>query len=222
MNVLVVSAHHDDLELGCGATVARLIEGGHSVTSLVMTHSGYRGPEGNEVRSRAVALREAQRASAVLGYQLVTLNEDTLDIAESDRNVCEILSVIRRQAIDTVFTHWHGDSHPPHQRVHRMVLHAARHLPRVMGFAANWYLGEESFTPRLFVPASAAHWQRKLAALRCYEDELRRTDDRWMSYVEHVSAGYGLVVGAERAEGFMIYKYVWDIANAADSANGFA
>ena len=214
MNVLVVSAHHDDLELGCGGTVAQLLDAGHRVASLVMTHSGYRDPQGSEVRSRSVALEEAQRASAVLGYQLTPLAEDTLDIAESDRNVCQILSLLKQHDVDTVFTHWHGDPHPPHQRVHRMVVHAARHVPRVLGFAANWYLGDESFAPRLFVPVSPAHWQRKLAALRCYESELRRTGDKWVGYVEHVSAAYGAAVGAEHAEGFMIYKYVWDIAAA--------
>src|SRR5438067_1855179 len=52
MNVLVVSAHHDDLELGCGGTVARLVEQGHRVISLVLTHSGYKNPAGQVIRDR--------------------------------------------------------------------------------------------------------------------------------------------------------------------------
>ncbi|HVN86595.1 MAG TPA: PIG-L deacetylase family protein [Candidatus Binatia bacterium] len=218
MNVLVVTAHHDDLELGCGGTVARLVDGGHHVTSLVMTHSGYRGPDGLEVRSAETAIREARRAAEILGYDLVTLNADTLDIAENDANVCEIVSLIKRLSIDTVMIHWHADTHPPHQRVHRMAIHAARHVPRILGFAVNWYLGDATFAPRLFVGITESQWQRKIQALRCYEGELRRTGERWIAHVEHVAAIYGTTIGVARAEGFVPYKFVWDIAKGESNA----
>ncbi len=209
VNVLVVAAHHDDLELGCGGTVAKLLEGGHNVTSLVMTHSGYNAPDGACIRSQDVAREEAISASQRLGYELVCLDGDTFDIAVNDSNICKILDVIREKQIDTLFTHWHGDTHPPHQRVNTMALHASRQIPRVLGFAVNWYVGKESFSPRLFVSIDDTQWERKIKALQCYEGEFRRAGAKWVEYLDNQARNFGTSIGAERAEGFVVYKHLW-------------
>jgi N-acetylglucosamine malate deacetylase 1 len=39
-NILIVSAHPDDMEIGMGGTAARLIEEGAEVTSFIMTDGG--------------------------------------------------------------------------------------------------------------------------------------------------------------------------------------
>src|SRR3989338_5142707 len=131
MNVLVVIAHHDDLELGCGGTIAKFKEEGHKVTSLVLTHSGYKGISKAIARTKEDAIKEARLASKVLGYELVSFDEDTLDAPVMDYNVVKILDLITRRKINTVFTHWHGDTHPPHKRINTMALHACRNVPRV-------------------------------------------------------------------------------------------
>ncbi len=212
MNVLVATAHHDDLELGCGATVAKLTELGHRVVSLVMTHSGYSGPDGASIRARHVARNEAARAAQILGYELISLEEDTFDIAVTDANVRAILRVVEQHQIDTVLTHWHGDTHPPHQRVHVMAVHASRHLPRVMGFAVNWYLGERQFDPRVFVSVDDSHWERKIRALECYESEYRRAGSQWVQYLDRQTLNFGAQLGVRRAEGFVVYRSLWEIA----------
>jgi LmbE family N-acetylglucosaminyl deacetylase len=211
MNVLVVSAHHDDLELGCGGTVARLVEAGHQVVSLVMTHSGYSNPSGIEIRSSAAALAEAQSAAATLGYELISASEDTFDIAVSDANACRILNVIEARRIDAIFTHWHGDTHPPHEKVHRMVMHVARKVPRVFGTLVNWYMGSETFAPKLFVPVTEEQWQRKVRALECYVTEHKRAGNAWLEYLDRQTLNYGTQLGTSRAEGFVVYKTLWEI-----------
>src|ERR1051325_2006684 len=126
---------------------------------------------------------------------LVGYEEDTFDVTESDENVCKILRVIRERQIDTLLTHWHGDTHPPHQRIHRMALHAARNLPRALGFSVNWYIGAAPFVPNLFVPVDETHWSRKLQALRCYESECERAGERWSAYLDRQSLNYGVQMG---------------------------
>lgn len=209
MNVLVVVAHHDDLELGCGGTVARLLDAGHRVVSLVMTHSGYNAPDGTCVRSQDVARTEAASASRTLGYELVCSDEDTFDLPINDSNICKILEAIQKHHIDTLFTHWHGDTHPPHQRVNTMALHASRQIPRVFGFAVNWYVGKESFSPKLFVSLDESHWERKIGALKCYAGEFRRAGAKWVEYLDNQARNFGTSIGAERAEGFVVYKHLW-------------
>lgn len=49
--VLVIGAHPDDLELGCGGTIAKLADSGHEVRALVMTN-GDRGVIARPARVR--------------------------------------------------------------------------------------------------------------------------------------------------------------------------
>jgi len=210
MRVLVVVAHHDDLELGCGGTVAKWLDEGHSVAALVMTHSGYEGADGSHVRTPSEAAAEARAASKLLGYELFEVGADTHDIIVCDAHVVRILELIERRSIDTVLTHWHGDTHPPHRNVHQMVLHACRRVPRVLGFATNWYLGEEGYDPRFFVAIDDARWRQKLAALTCYESEFQRVGEVWVEHIEQQSRIYGRRAGVPRAEGFIAYKFLWE------------
>ncbi len=210
MNVLVVTAHHDDLELGCGRTIAKLLHGEHQVISLVMTHSGYQGADGTYARNKDVVKKESRSASLIMGYKLVCFDEDTLDIPISDSNICKILDTINKYKIDAVFTHWHGDTHPPHRRINTMVLHACHHVPRVLGFAVNWYIGEQPFSPRLFISIDDSQWERKIKALQCYGSEFQRAGIRWVEYMNNQTSNYGTQIGVKRAEGFVVYKYLWD------------
>lgn len=211
MNVLVVVAHHDDLELGCGGTVAKLVENGHAVTSLVLTHSGYENCTGEVIRSKGKAAREGMAAATVLGYKLINLEEDTFDLEVKDENLCKILNVIEQCKADTILTHWHGDTHPPHHAANVMVMHATRNVPNVYGFAVNWYSGTEVFCPRVFVAIEDVHWERRESALRQYETEFARTGSRWLEYSDRQTLNYGVQAGVKRAEGLVVYKSLWAI-----------
>ena len=62
VDVLAIGAHPDDVELGCGATVARLARAGRRVGILHLTR-GEAGSRGTPEERR----REAERAAAILG-----------------------------------------------------------------------------------------------------------------------------------------------------------
>jgi LmbE family N-acetylglucosaminyl deacetylase len=206
MNVLVVVAHHDDLELGCGSTVARLVEGGHRVWSLVLTHSGYSAPDGTIVRSREQALSEGREAARVLGYELIAHDEDTMDVPVSDANTCKILDAVHTYGIDTVLTHWQHDTHPVHQRIATMTLQACRNVPRVLAFAVNWYVAPNPFWPTTFVAVEQRHWNSKVRALSCYTSEFSRAGAAWVEYQDRETLNYGVRLGVPRAEGFQTVK----------------
>lgn len=211
MNVLVIGAHHDDLEVGCGATVAKMRDLGHQVTSLVFTHSGYSNANGEVIRSREDAIEEAKLASKVLDYELISFEQDTFDFKSNDENVVKILKILEDKEIDTVFTHFHGDTHPPHNRLSKMVIHACRQIPRVFGMHVNWYVGSEIFIPNIHVEINESQWQRKIEALKCYKTEFNRMKEKLIPFLDSLSINYGLQVGVKRAEAFYTYKNLWNI-----------
>ena len=62
MNVLAIGAHFDDVELGCGGSLARHIANNDTVYIYVATDSAYGTYGGNEIRSGETARREGQRS----------------------------------------------------------------------------------------------------------------------------------------------------------------
>ncbi len=216
MNILVVTAHHDDLELGCGGTVARFLEQGHRVVSLVLTHSGYKNSNGEVVRGKEQAIAEGVAAAQKLGYELVAYEEDSMDLPLSDANACKIVDAVSKYQISALFTHWPGDTHPVHQRVTTMAIQASRKVPRVFGFAVNWYIGMTPFHPTTFVRLEERHWQRKIAALSCYESEFGRAGKSWVEYLDRQALNFGVQVGVPRAEGFVTIKNLMEIGRGGD------
>lgn len=209
MNVLVIVAHHDDLEIGCGATVAKLIDRGHKVTSLVMTHSGYSDCKGMTIRNKQDAMEGAYKASKILNYELISYEADSLDLEINDENRCRIIKIIQNREIDFIFTHFNGDINTAHNNVLKMALNASRHVPTVLGLQINWYLGDKHFVPKLFVSVNENQWERKISALKCYGSEFKRIGNKWVEYLNNLSINYGTQIGVERAEAFYIYKFSW-------------
>lgn len=69
--VLAVGAHFDDVELGCGGTLANHVDQGDEVTVFVATHSGYSDPNQREIRSKDVARNEGVKGAEILGFDLL-------------------------------------------------------------------------------------------------------------------------------------------------------
>ena len=69
MNILAIGAHYDDIELGCGGTLAKHISKGDKVIVFVATVSGFKDHKGKLVRSNEIAEREGIQAMKVLGVK---------------------------------------------------------------------------------------------------------------------------------------------------------
>ena len=69
MRILAIGAHFDDVELGCGGTIARHTRNGDEVTIYVATDSGYSDYANRVIRKPEVARREGQNAADILGVK---------------------------------------------------------------------------------------------------------------------------------------------------------
>ena len=67
MRILAVGAHFDDVELGCGGTLARHARAGDEVHIFVATSSGFTNYTQQVIRKPEVALAEGQVAAGIMG-----------------------------------------------------------------------------------------------------------------------------------------------------------
>jgi LmbE family N-acetylglucosaminyl deacetylase len=99
--VLAVGAHSDDVEFGCGATLAKWSAAGASIHLLVLT-DGSKGswdPSAELAELTAERRREQEKAAAVLGIAEVTfldLVDGELESGLAERaRVCEVIRAVR-------------------------------------------------------------------------------------------------------------------------------
>lgn len=158
MRILAIGAHPDDVELGCGATLARFVSDGASALLLVLT-DGTLGPTGYD--SRRV---EQEAAAQTLGVELHWSGHPDGHLTLGPTLVRELGQVISWFAPDLIFTHSESDSHQDHVVAAKATLAAARNQPQILHYEAPSTL---SFTPTVFCDVDG-YVEPKLAALRCH------------------------------------------------------
>jgi LmbE family N-acetylglucosaminyl deacetylase len=123
--ILIVSAHPDDMEIGMGGTVAKLSDT-HVITSVVVTDGGRASnPFGwTEQRMAEVRREEAFCAARILGVKDV-LFCDQPDAAEEinqamvKQKLSDIIGRLRPTAVYTL--HKELDRHPAHRLVGKLL-----------------------------------------------------------------------------------------------------
>lgn len=208
MNVLAIGAHFDDVELGCGGTLAKHAQKGDDVYVFVATVSGFTNQYNQTVRSNETALAEARNAMSILGVkELLCGNFKTLEIEFDDALNIEILKIVQEKKIDLVYAHWAGDIHHDHQATAKASLHSCRHVPRLLMYRSNWYHSTYEFRGNFYTDITE-YWQVKEQAIRAHVTEMDRTGEKWISFFHNEAENAGQRIGVQFAEVFELVKWL--------------
>ncbi len=133
-NVIVISPHPDDLEIGMGGTAAKLADSGVNLVSLVVT-DGRRSTSIYGLSEDEVAeLRESEvrEAVGILGVEYLILLRLTDVNSEENRKQykSELSGALKRFKPDEIYMpHPEIDKHPTHRAVSSIALETVRALP---------------------------------------------------------------------------------------------
>ena len=117
IDVLAIGAHPDDVELGCGGTLAKLISEGKKVAILDLTQ-GELGTRGTN-ETRAI---EAQNASTILGISArENLKMKDGFLINSEEYQLKIVEMIRKYQPEIVLCNAIDDRHPDHAKTAKLV-----------------------------------------------------------------------------------------------------
>lgn len=125
-NVLIVSAHPDDMEIGMGGMVAKLAESKAIMTSVVVTNGGRAPNPFAWTEQRMVEMRraEALRAAGVLGVKDVVFFDepdaaDEINYTAVKQKLTELIE--RLQPTEVYTLHEELDRHPAHRLAGKLV-----------------------------------------------------------------------------------------------------
>ncbi len=152
-NILVISAHPDDMEIGMGGTVAKVTDSGDSITSIILT-DGRRSPNPfswTEDQIVEIRRKEAKSAGTVLHVnEIIFCNlsdlKDEKNFATARRKIKE---TIQEQSPSEIFTlHPDLDRHATHRLAAKATLEGLAELKpsrpplvwayEVWGLFATW------------------------------------------------------------------------------------
>lgn len=202
MHVLAIGAHPDDIELGCGATLAAHAAGGDTVTMLVMTN-GERGPTETIPRTS-----EQEQSAAILGAQLYWGGFADGAIPQGREPVDVIESLLFRVGADVVYSHSPRDTHQDHRAVAEATLAATRRLPRICLYESPSTRG---FSPSHYVDVDG-YLDTKMKMLEAHASQILSNGFVDLDAIEAQARYRGFQARRTLAEAFEVDRFVWDVA----------
>ena len=127
MNIIAIGAHPDDIEIGCGGSLARHIEKGDHVKMVVMT-AGERGGASGKVREA-----ELKKAAQKLGVtDVVCLRYPDTNIPLTSEPSDKLDEIVKAFKPDRAYIPFWREIHQDHRRTSEVALVASRNLPQIL------------------------------------------------------------------------------------------
>jgi len=165
--VLALGAHPDDLELGCGATLAKLCAAGVTVHAVVFSEGKKGAPDGSD--------RPAESRSALESLGVASVTQHQFADTRLHENLNELIEVteghVRDLKPDRVYTMFHLDRHQDHRAVHEASVVACRRVPQILGYETP--SSYPNFTPTVFEPVDETI-EAKVRALKIHASQGER------------------------------------------------
>jgi len=120
---LFIGSHPDDIEIGCGGTVAKLISEGQHCVFVIATNGDQGSNKVSKDELSKIRKSEAIDAAKTLGVfdiEFLDLSDGLCHFEFKDK--IKLIQIIRKYKPFTVFTHSRSDQHPDHKIIHRLSL----------------------------------------------------------------------------------------------------
>ncbi|PID70984.1 MAG: bacillithiol biosynthesis deacetylase BshB1 [Flavobacteriales bacterium] len=227
LDILAIGSHPDDVELGCGATIAKEISRGKTVGILDLTR-GELGTRGSaEIRDK-----EAMEAAKILG---ITVREnlafaDAFFVNDKSHQL-EVVKILRKYRPETVLCNAVEDRHIDHGKGSKLVSDACflSGLRKIETKLDNiiqkaWrpnkvyhYIQWKNLTPD-FVVDVTGFTEKKVKAVKAYASQIYNPKSKepvspiatknFLDSIIYRARDLGRLIGTEYGEGFTAERYV--------------
>lgn len=168
--VLAFGAHPDDIEVGAGGLLARLVEEGAAVTMAVVSI-----PNNMDVRRK-----EAHAGAAAIGASLRFVFDERpcrvedIPMHELVRRLDQLVADVRP---DLVITHCQNDLHWDHGLVHRATVSSLRRTPcDLLAFLSSPEMNAQSRSIGQCFADISMSIDTKIEAIKAHESQLPKLD----------------------------------------------
>tara|TARA_B100000989_G_C19411676_1_gene414641 strand:+ start:77 stop:736 length:660 start_codon:yes stop_codon:yes gene_type:complete len=213
LNVLVLSPHADDAELGMGGTIAKLVKQKNNVTILtaILPKENLSGRVDKYMENKRY--KEQINSSKLLGAKLQTLNLDPYDFKFNREYVKIFDEKIKKIQPDVIFSCWEHDTHQDHKTLANIIFSVSRknNISLYMYEAMlPGGINTNAFNPQLFIDISE-FMKTKIKSINCYKSVFQRKKNNYSNFMESITARAkfrGEMIGVKYAECFVVVKKI--------------
>ena len=212
-NVLAVGAHADDVEIGCGGTIALHAIRGDNVIILIMAESSYTSYDGKVLRTKEEAEIEVENAAKVLGVRnVINLGFKNKEVPYSVESIEAINKIIDKYNINIIYTHWYHDTHQDHKRTTQSVLAAGRYVKNILMYEPEYPAGRSylGFRNQYYVDITPT-FHIKMDALKQHKSQVKKYGKDFLEAVEARARHRGYEIGSRYAECFEVVRLLGEI-----------
>jgi LmbE family N-acetylglucosaminyl deacetylase len=199
MVILGIGAHPDDVEIGCGGSLALHSQKGDEV-HIVTFSFGERG--GAEANIRQV---EAEAAAKIIGAKSFTCFKYPDTNIPFDREAVEKLEkIIEKINPNRVFIPYHREIHQDHVNTNKISLVACRNVLQILMYEG----------PSTYTNFQASYWidigktlEAKVSSIACHKSQGAKELMK-IEAITGMNRFRGFQVRTEYAEGFAIFRFV--------------
>jgi LmbE family N-acetylglucosaminyl deacetylase len=195
--ILVIGAHPDDIEIGCGGTLAKMHDAGFILRGLILT----RGEQGG---NPAVRARYSRESAWMIGLNQLKITgfQDTRLYKEPEQVQTVLETVIGEFRPDLVLTHSGHDAHQDHVTVHEATLRACRNHSSILCYESPSVTNK--FLPVFFVNVGE-FVSTKLVSIQNHRDQLGKSYTT-EEHIVNLLKFRGMQSRVKYAEGFEVVR----------------
>jgi LmbE family N-acetylglucosaminyl deacetylase len=205
MNILVLSPHTDDAELGCGATISRLLREGNRVYVAVFSTCEDSLPKGflpgtlkTECIDSLTSLGVSKEDILFYDYQVRVFNY-------SRQNILDDLVLLKNKVSpSTVFIPSVDDYHQDHKTIADEAVRCFKNNCSILSYELIW--NNTGFRNQIYYDISEEDVANKIAALSKYETQKNRIYFQ-NNFIEALATVRGAQNGIRYAEVFEVIRY---------------
>lgn len=227
LDILVIAAHPDDAELGCGGTIVKHTALGMKVGILDLTRG--------ELGTRGTAQtrdEEARTASKIMGISI----RENLHLADGffqndKESQLVIIRKIRQYQPDIILANATSDRHPDHGKAAELAYDSAflAGLTKIETIDSNgqsqaawrpkhvYHYIQSAFIQPDFIIDVTNEWEKKMEAIKAYRSQFFDPNSsepqtfisrpEFLNFLDARAIELGNIAGVKYAEGFTSHRY---------------
>ncbi len=205
---LFISPHTDDVELGAGGTLIKLLEDGNEILWVVFSTAESSLPADtpkdtlhNEFLDVASSIGLKEKDYKIFDFKVRYLPSHRQEILD------EMIKMKKDYSPDLIIGPSLNDNHQDHEVVAKEILRAFKDSSSIISYELPW--NHIQFNTQLFVKIDESHLNKKIELLKKYDSQIK-LDRPYFSkdYIRGWAKMRGVQVKAEYAEAFEVTRWI--------------
>ncbi len=203
--IVILAPHTDDGELGCGATISKMLEETKEVYYVALSTAECSVPRGYPKNRLEIEVRNATAALGIEHQRLFVYKHQVRKLNYVRQEVLEQLVRLNSQINpDIVFLPSSKDIHQDHITVTQEGIRAFKYSS-ILGYELIW--NNLSFHTDCFIHLEKRHVEAKVRALQCY---ISQAGKNYMNpdFIRSMATIRGVQIGVSFAESFEVIRWI--------------